>query len=91
IINYALNQKLRLANQEFQKLIKDYPEHSILHYNLALTYAQMQNYELAYKHFSSSYHLNPKNYLAGAFAMFCAKLIDIDTTKLYNEILDNIA
>ncbi len=50
----------------------------------------MQNYELAYKHFSSSYHLNPKNYLAGAFAMFCAKLIDIDTTKLYNEILDNI-
>ncbi len=23
--------------------------------------------------------------------MFCAKLIDIDTTKLYNEILDNIA
>ncbi|EHL1421079.1 motility protein PflB [Campylobacter jejuni] len=91
IINYALNQKLRLANQEFQKLIKDYPEHSILHYNLALTYAQVQNYELAYKHFSSSYHLNPKNYLAGAFAMFCAKLIDIDTTKLYNEILDNIA
>ncbi|XGQ69512.1 tetratricopeptide repeat protein [Campylobacter hepaticus] len=91
VINYALNQKLRLANQEFQKLIKDYPEHSILHYNLALTYAQMQNYELAYKHFSSSYHLNPKNYLAGAFAMFCAKLIDMNTTKLYNEILDNMS
>ncbi|MBM0636833.1 tetratricopeptide repeat protein [Campylobacter sp. VicNov18] len=91
VIDYALNQKLRLANKEFQKLIKDYPEHSILHYNLALTYAQMQNYELAYKHFSSSYHLNPKNYLAGAFALFCAKLIDINTTKLYNEILDNMA
>lgn len=91
IINYALNQKLRLANAEFQKLVKDYPEHSILHYNLALTYAQMQNYELAFKHFSSSYHLNPKNYLAGAFAMFCAKLMDIDTTKLYNEILDNMS
>ena len=91
IINDALNQKLRLANAEFQKLVKDYPEHSILHYNLALTYAQMQNYELAFKHFSSSYHLNPKNYLAGAFAMFCAKLMDIDTTKLYNEILDNMS
>ncbi len=91
IINNALNQKLRLANQEFQALLKDYPEHSILQYNLALTYAQMQNYELAYKHFSSSYHLNPKNYLAGAFAMFSGKLSDNDTTKLYHEILDNIA
>ncbi|MCW1331889.1 tetratricopeptide repeat protein [Campylobacter jejuni] len=91
IINNALNQKLRLANQEFLALLEDYPEHSILQYNLALTYAQMQNYELAYKHFSSSYHLNPKNYLAGAFAMFCGKLSDNDTTKLYHEILDNIA
>ncbi|WP_052781476.1 motility protein PflB [Campylobacter coli] len=91
IINDALNQKLRLANKEFQVLLEDYPEHSILQYNLALTYAQMQNYELAYKHFSSSYHLNPKNYLAGAFAMFCGKLSDNDTTKLYHEILDNIA
>ncbi|EAL2575501.1 tetratricopeptide repeat protein [Campylobacter coli] len=91
IINDALNQKLRLANKEFQALSEDYPEHSILQYNLALTYAQMQNYELAYKHFSSSYHLNPKNYLAGAFAMFCGKLSDNDTTKLYHEILDNIA
>ncbi|HEH4977965.1 TPA: tetratricopeptide repeat protein [Campylobacter coli] len=91
IINDALSQKLRLANKEFQALLEDYPEHSILQYNLALTYAQMQNYELAYKHFSSSYHLNPKNYLAGAFAMFCGKLSDNDTTKLYHEILDNIA
>lgn len=91
IINDALNQKLRLANKEFKALLEDYPEHSILQYNLALTYAQMQNYELAYKHFSSSYHLNPKNYLAGAFAMFCGKLSDNDTTKLYHEILDNIA
>ncbi len=91
IINDALNQKLRLANKEFQALLEDYPEHSILQYNLALTYAQMQNYELAYKHFSSSYHLNPKNYLAGDFAMFCGKLSDNDTTKLYHEILDNIA
>ncbi|EOH2761101.1 tetratricopeptide repeat protein [Campylobacter coli] len=91
IINDALNQKLRLANKEFQALLEDYPEHSILQYNLALTYAQMQNYKLAYKHFSSSYHLNPKNYLAGAFAMFCGKLSDNDTTKLYHEILDNIA
>ncbi|ERF98687.1 hypothetical protein D272_08980, partial [Campylobacter coli CVM N29716] len=29
--------------------------------------------------------------LQGAFAMFCGKLSDNDTTKLYHEILDNIA
>lgn len=89
-INDAFNQKLRVANKEFQKLLKDYPEHSILHYNLALSYAQLKNYELAYRHFSSSYHLNPKNYLAGAFAVFCAKVMDIDTTKFYNEIIENM-
>jgi len=90
IIALALNQKLKLANQEFQKLLQEYPEHSILHYNLALTYAQLENYELAYKHFTNSYYLNPKNYQAGAFAMFAGKLLDIDTTKLYHEILENI-
>lgn len=90
IINHALNQQLRLANEEFQQLLKNYPEHSILQYNLALSYAQMQNYELAYKYFFSSYHLNPKNYLAGVFALFCAKLNDLDTTKLYNEIVENM-
>ncbi|MBK1992175.1 tetratricopeptide repeat protein [Campylobacter sp. 2018MI35] len=91
IVNLALNQKLKQANKGFQDLIKEYPEHSILHYNLALTYAQLKNYDLAYKHFSSSYHLNPKNYLAGAFAMFCAKISGIDTTKFYNEVQDNLS
>lgn len=91
IVNLALNQRLKQANKGFQDLIKEYPEHSILHYNLALTYAQLKNYNLAYKHFSSSYHLNPKNYLAGVFAIFCAKISGIDTTKFYNEIQDNIS
>ncbi|KAA6226403.1 MULTISPECIES: tetratricopeptide repeat protein [unclassified Campylobacter] len=91
IINLALNQQLRQANLQFQALLNDYPEHSILHYNLGLTYAQLKNYDQAYKHFSSSYHLNPKNYQAGAFAMFAAKLSGIDTAKLFNEILENIA
>ncbi|HEC1580627.1 TPA: tetratricopeptide repeat protein [Campylobacter upsaliensis] len=91
IINHALNQRLRQANAEFKALLDIYPEHSILHYNLALTYAQLQNYELAYKHFASSYHLNPKNYQAGAFAMLSAKLSGADTHKFYNEILENIS
>lgn len=90
IINLATNKQLKQANKELSALVKSYPEHSILHYNLALSYAQLQNYELAYTHFSSSYHLDPKNYLAGAFALFCGKLTDKDITRLYNEILDNI-
>lgn len=91
IINLALNQRLREANSEFKSLLENYPEHSILHYNLALTYAQLQNYDLAYKHFASSYHLNPKNYQAGAFAMLSANLSGINTDKFYNEIMENIS
>lgn len=90
VINYAFDRQLKLANKEFQSLLKDYPEHSILHYNLALSHAQLGNYELAYKHFLSSYHLNPRNYLAGAFAIFCAKIIDVDVTRFYNEITESI-
>ncbi len=89
-INEVYNNKLKNANDDFQKILKGYSEHSILHYNLALTYAQLQNYKLAYKHFLTSYNLNPKNYLAGAFAIFCGKIINEDTKKLYGEIMENI-
>lgn len=90
IINYAINQQLRKANISFQELVSSYPEHSVLQYNLALSYAQLQDYEKAYKHFSSSYHLNPKNYIAGIFALLCAKLTYKDNIKFYNEILENM-
>ncbi|MGB2553959.1 hypothetical protein ACPF04_12465, partial [Campylobacter sp. MOP51] len=66
-ISSALNYKLKEANAHFAKLISLYPEHSVLHYNLALSYAQIGNFSLAAKHFITSYHLDPTNHLAGVF------------------------
>lgn len=90
IISNALNHELQAANADFKALLSGYKEHSILHYNLALSYAQLQKFDLAYKHFSSSYHLDPKNYAAGAFAVLAATLCDKDTTRFVSEINENI-
>lgn len=90
IISNALNNELKSANADFKALLSSYKEHSILHYNLALSYAQLQNFDLAYKHFSSSYHLDPKNYAAGAFAVLVGNLSNKDTTRFIGEINENI-
>jgi len=63
-----------------------YPRHSIVHYNLALTYAQLGEIAMAQKHFMQSYHLDAKNYLSGVFAMMTAKLI-VQEDEKFNEIL----
>lgn len=90
IISNALNHELQSANADFKALLNSYKEHSILHFNLALSYAQLQKYDLAYKHFSSSYHLDPRNYAAGAFAVLAGALSDKDTIRLVSEINENI-
>lgn len=91
IISVALNHKLKEANLEFQNLANTYKEHSILHFNLALSYAQLQKYDLAYKHFSSAYHSDPKNYAAGAYAVLAGNLGGANPTRLTSEINENIA
>jgi len=85
-IKKALNHHTEQANQIFLKMIDTYPKHSILHYNLALTYAQMAEFSKAYKHFAKSYHLNNNNYLAGAFAIMTGELIKKDIIKLKEDI-----
>ncbi len=85
-IKKALNHHTEQANQIFLKMIDTYPKHSILHYNLALSYAQMADFGRAYKHFKKSYHLDNNNYLAGAFAIMCGDLIKEDITKLKEDI-----
>ncbi len=67
-IKLALAFKIRKANKLLQKLVKVQPKHSILHYNLALTYAQLGDMANAYKHFIWSYHLDAKHYLPGIYA-----------------------
>jgi len=81
-IKKALELKIREANNELQRLVKIQPKHSILHYNLALTYAQLGNLQKANTHFLRSYHLNAKNYLSGVYAIMTSQLLDKDYKKL---------
>jgi len=76
------------ANKLFKNLISKYPNHSILHYNLALTYANISDYQNASKHFDKSYILDQKNYLALFFSAFTDLLQnkDYDDKKLESVI-----
>lgn len=89
-IKLAINGYLLKANKQLQSLIKNYNKHTILHYNLALTYAQIGNYTQAYKHFLSSYRLDTTNYEAGLFAVMCGKLIRKDIARLLSDIKRDI-
>ena len=90
-IKKALSFKLREANEMLQKLVEIQPKHSALHYNLALTYAQMGNFVDAHKHFLRSYNLDAKNYISGIYAVMCSQLTDKESTKLLSIIKDDLA
>ncbi|MGP1485654.1 MAG: tetratricopeptide repeat protein [Campylobacter sp.] len=87
----ALNYKLKGANAQFSSLILAYPEHSVLHYNLALSYAQLGNFSLAAKHFITSYHLDPRNHLAGALGVIANDINNQNNAKLIEEINENLS
>jgi tetratricopeptide (TPR) repeat protein len=89
-IKKALDFHVYEANEIFAQMVETYKNHSILHYNLALTHAQMGDYPLAYKNFSKSYHLDNNNYLAGVFALMCGNLIGKDVTKLAEDVKESI-
>jgi len=90
-IKKALLFKTREANKMLQNLVTIQPKHSILHYNLALTYAQMGNIVKANDHFLRSYHLDAKNYLSGIYAVMTSQLIDKKHAKLSSILSDSIA
>ena len=90
-IKKALSFKIREANEYLKKLVKIQPKHSILHYNLALTYAQMGNMNKAHNHFLLSYHLDAKNYLSGVYAVLTAQIINKENSKLKSILKDSIA
>lgn len=89
-IKKALDFKIREANEELQALVKVQPKHSILHYNLALTYAQLGDMENAQIHFLRSYHLDAKNYLSGIYAIMTSQLIEKDSAKLNSILKDSV-
>ena len=86
----ALNNKLREANSDFLEITKLYPNHSIVQFNLALTFAQLGDFAQAYKHFVTSYHLDPSNHIAGAYAIMAAKMIGRDAKRLTKEVMDTM-
>lgn len=90
-IKKALSFKIREANAMLQKLVEVQPKHSILHYNLALTYAQMGNMPSAYKHFLRSYNLDAKNYLSGIYAIMTSQMINKVNPKLVSIIKDSLS
>lgn len=89
-IKMALSFDLRDANNKLEDLIKIQPNHSILQYNLALTYAQMGDISNAYEHFLKSYHLDAKNYLSGIYASMCAELLNKNKTKLVSIVKESM-
>ena len=89
-IRLALTQHILKANKIFAKLAKKYPYHSILHYDLALTYANLKNYPRAYYHFLRAYHLDSSNYLAGIFAIITGNKADYKTDMIRRNLNDTI-
>lgn len=86
----ALSYRLKEANKDFEELAKAYPNHSILQYNLALSYAQLGNFSLATKHFIASYHQDVNNHLSGIFGAICMDINRNLNPKLVEEIGENL-
>jgi len=90
-IKLALSFKIREANKKLNELVKIQPKHSILNYNLGLTYAQLGDIPQAYKYFVKSFHLDAKNYLSGIYGVMCAKLLDKEHSKLLATIKESLS
>ncbi|MGM0622815.1 MAG: hypothetical protein ACQESH_02225 [Campylobacterota bacterium] len=89
-IRLALDKKILQANTLLKQLLQEYENHSIVHYNLALTYAQMDNFVKAHEHFTRSYHLDASNFLSGIFSLMSAQLIQKDVKKLHSIIVEDL-
>ena len=77
---------LRKALALLKEAAKNNPNHSVLHYDLALAYAQMDDLDNAYKHFVKSYYLDNKNIEAGLFAVLSAQILDKDAERIARDI-----
>ena len=90
-IQKSLSFHLRSANKQLRELLKIEPKHSILNYNLALTYAQLGDHDNAYKYFLKSYHLDANNYLSGIYALLSGQLLHKESQKLHAILKENLA
>jgi len=89
-LKLALNGHIYLANKELKKLIKKRDTSYILHYNLALTYAQLGDYKNAYKHFLRAYHLNPNDLKSGIYALMALNKLKKTNDFLVGSIKEDL-
>ncbi|MCF6330113.1 MAG: tetratricopeptide repeat protein [Sulfurimonas sp.] len=90
-IKMALSFNIRDANEKLKELVNIQPKHSILNYNIGLTYAQLGDIAQAHKYFIKSFHLDAKNYLSGIYGVMCAKILDKEHTRLLATIKESIS
>ncbi|WP_456479887.1 tetratricopeptide repeat protein [Nautilia sp.] len=89
-LKLALNGHIYLANKQFKKLIKQKDTSYILHYDLALTYAQLGDYKNAYKHFLRAYHLNPNDLKSGIYALMALGKLKKTNEYLVSSIKEDL-
>ncbi|MEF3191410.1 MAG: tetratricopeptide repeat protein [Campylobacterales bacterium] len=89
-IKMALGWHITPAYKLFKELESRTTGHSILQYNLGLTYAQLGNYPMAYKHFLRAYHFDRTNYLAGIFTIICGELTNNDTRRIVMSLREDL-
>jgi len=90
-VKEALNKRLRTANRILREIQKENPKHAVLHYDLALTYAQLGDMKSANKHFKRSFHLNARDYMSGIFSLLTGDLIGADLRKLEDVLKENLS
>jgi hypothetical protein len=89
-LKFAIDGHIYLANKAFKRLLKEKSTSYIIHYNLALTYAQLKDYKNAYKHFLRAYHLNPKDIKSGLFALMALYKMNKENKYLLASIKEDI-
>ena len=97
-INVSIAQALKRINHNdlrgslaiMKQYITQNPNHSVLHYNLGLIYAQMGDFGNAYKHFLRAYHLDNADVQSGVFAVVTGNLIYKNTQTLNTNVAQSI-
>jgi len=89
-LKLALNGHIYLANKKFKQLVKQKETSYILHYDLALTYAQLGDYQNAYTHFLRAYHLNPNDLKSGIYALMALKKMKKTNEYLISSIKEDL-
>ncbi|MCE3037305.1 tetratricopeptide repeat protein [Helicobacter sp. faydin-H20] len=86
---YVNQKKVRKALGILKTMLDQNPNHSILHYNAGLLYAQMENYTQAYKHFTKAYYLNTQEIDSAMYAIITSYFLDKNTKRIQNDITKN--